>query len=100
MYPITRERLMAAISSNVAEKAVCWWDGRKKRSKRILRRLTHSAVDESADHGETRGPALTSNVYRNPYISSPAIGPVRVRTMSFYLSVRFARRLRWTSVEA
>ena len=70
---------MAAISSNVAEKAVCWCDGRKKRSKRILRRLTHSAVDEFVDDGETGGPALTSNVYGNPYISSP----VRVTKMSF-----------------
>jgi hypothetical protein len=35
---------MAVISSNVAEKAVCWCDGRKKRNRRILRRLTHSAV--------------------------------------------------------
>ena len=44
MYPITRESVMAAISSSVAEKAVCWWDGRKKRSRRILRRLTHLEV--------------------------------------------------------
>src|SRR3981189_1930247 len=44
MYPITRESVMAAISSSVAEKAVCWWDGRKKRRRRILRRLTHLAV--------------------------------------------------------
>jgi hypothetical protein len=44
MYPITRESAMADITSNVAEKAVCWCDGRKKRSRRILRRLTHSTV--------------------------------------------------------
>src|SRR6266853_5289314 len=44
MYPMTRESVMAAISSSVAEKAVCWCDGRKKRSRRILRRLTHLAV--------------------------------------------------------
>src|SRR6266436_6056255 len=44
MYPITRESVMAAISSSVAEKAVCWWDGRKKRKRRILRRLTHLAI--------------------------------------------------------
>src|ERR1700675_2803656 len=44
MYPITRESVMAAISSSVAEKAVCWCDGRKKRRRRILRRVTHLAV--------------------------------------------------------
>src|SRR6202030_1080258 len=44
MYPMTRESVMASISSSVAEKAVCWFDGRKKRSRRILRRLTHPAV--------------------------------------------------------
>src|SRR6266404_2251627 len=44
MYPITRESVMAAISSSVAEKAVCWWDGRKKRRRRIVCRLTHLAV--------------------------------------------------------
>src|SRR5260221_780326 len=44
MYPITRESVIAPISSSVAEKAVCWCDGRKKRNRRILRRLTHLAV--------------------------------------------------------
>src|ERR1039457_5331357 len=43
MYPITRESVMVVISSSVAEKAVCWCDGRKKRSRRIPRRLTHLA---------------------------------------------------------
>src|SRR5712671_7284464 len=45
MYPITRESVMAAISSSVAEKAVCWCEGRKKRRRRIVCRLTHLAVD-------------------------------------------------------
>src|SRR5208282_417183 len=44
MYPITRESVMVVIISSVAEKAVCWCDGRKKRSRRILRRLTHLAA--------------------------------------------------------
>src|SRR5271155_3557155 len=43
MYPITRESVTADISSSVAENAVCWCDGRKKRSRRILRRVTHPA---------------------------------------------------------
>src|SRR2546430_9999518 len=44
MYPITRESVMAAISSSVAENAVCWCDGRKKRRRRIFCRLTHLAA--------------------------------------------------------
>src|SRR6266446_6970020 len=43
MYPITRESVIVVISSSVAENAVCWCDGRKKRNRRILRRLTHLA---------------------------------------------------------
>ncbi len=41
MYPMTRESVMVDISSSVAEKAVCWCDGRKKRRRRISGRLTH-----------------------------------------------------------
>src|SRR6266478_3255176 len=44
MYPITRESVIVVISSSVAENAVCWCDGRKKRNRRILRRLTHLAA--------------------------------------------------------
>src|ERR1700693_3834418 len=58
MYPITRESVMAAISRSVAEKAVCWCDGRKKRSRRILRRLTHLAVGGRVIGGLESGMAL------------------------------------------
>src|ERR1700688_487017 len=58
MYPMTRESVMAAISSSVAEKAVCWCDGRKKRRRRILRRLTHPAVGGRVIGGLESGKAL------------------------------------------
>src|ERR1700679_2415843 len=58
MYPITRESVMAAISSKVAEKAVCWCEGRKKRNRRILRRLTHSAVAGRVIGGVESGRAI------------------------------------------
>src|SRR6266403_83434 len=58
MYPITRESVMAAISSSVAEKAVCWCDGRKKRRRRILRRLTHLAGGGRVIGGLESGKAL------------------------------------------
>src|ERR1700686_4138812 len=57
MYPITRESVMAAISSSVAEKAVCWCDGRKKRRRRILRRLTHLAAGGGVIGGVESGEA-------------------------------------------
>src|SRR5580658_1074434 len=44
MYPMTRESVMAVISSSVAEKAVCWCEGRKKRSRRIVCRIKHPGV--------------------------------------------------------
>src|SRR5258708_6958923 len=60
MYPITRESVMAPISSNVAEKAVCWCDGRKKRNRRILRRLTHLAVGGRVIGGVATGKPISS----------------------------------------
>src|ERR1019366_3659081 len=67
MYPITRERVMVVISSSVAENAVCWCDGRKKRSRRILRRLTHLAgggrVIGGAESGMAIGFSLRTPVF-------------------------------------
>src|SRR5208337_544009 len=58
MYPITRESVMVVINSSVAEKAVCWCDGRKKRSRRISRRLTHLALDGRVIGGLESGMAI------------------------------------------
>src|SRR5258708_30551553 len=58
MYPITRESVMAAISSSVAEKAVCWCDGRKKRRRRIVCRLTHLARGGRVIGGLESGKAI------------------------------------------
>ncbi len=58
MYPTTRESVMAVISNSVAENAVCWCEGRKKRSKRILRRLTHPAVAGRVIGGMESGKAI------------------------------------------
>src|ERR1700674_4680575 len=58
IYPITRDSVMAAISRSVAEKAVCWCDGRKKRRRRILRRLTHLAVGGRVIGGLESGKAI------------------------------------------
>ena len=41
MYPMRRESVMADISSTVAEKALCWCEGRRRRRRRIVCRLTH-----------------------------------------------------------
>src|SRR5712691_10236853 len=60
MYPITRESVMAAISSSVAEKAVCWCDGRKKRRRRIVCRLTHLALGGRVIDEKKKGKALAS----------------------------------------
>src|SRR5271157_4864096 len=58
MYPITRESVMAVISSSVAENAVCWCDGRKKRNRRIVCRLTHLAVGGGVIAGAESGMAI------------------------------------------
>jgi len=58
MYPITRESVMVVINSSVAEKAVCWCDGRKKRNRRILRRLTHLAGGGRVIGGAESGTAI------------------------------------------
>src|SRR5437660_2573967 len=64
MYPITRESVMAAISSSVAEKAVCWCDGRKKRRRRIFCRLTHLAVGGRVIGGLESGKAILAAATR------------------------------------
>src|SRR6202043_2830009 len=64
MYPITRESVMAAISSSVAEKAVCWCDGRKKRRRRIVCRLTHLVVDARVIGGLESRMAISAGAAR------------------------------------
>jgi hypothetical protein len=49
---------MVVISSSVAEKTVCWCDGRKKRSRRILRRVTHLAEGGRVIGGLESGMAI------------------------------------------
>src|SRR5208283_3840827 len=58
MYPIPRESAMVVISSSVAENAVCWCDGRKKRNRRIDCRLTHLAVGGGVIAGAESGMAI------------------------------------------
>jgi len=55
--------VMVVISSSVAEKAVCWCDGRKKRSKRIPRRLTHLTAGGRVIGGAESETAISD--YRN-----------------------------------
>src|ERR1035438_1740792 len=58
-YPITRDSMTAEISSRVAENAVCWCDGRKKRRSFVMggapesqsyRNLRPFPVDHSESH--------------------------------------------------
>src|SRR5208283_2034600 len=62
MYPTTRESVIADISSSVAENAVCWCDGRKKRRRRIVCRLTHLGVGRRVIGGLESGKANSISV--------------------------------------
>src|SRR5580704_3246462 len=46
MYPITRDSMTADISSSVAEKAVCWCEGRKNRRSLVMGRRFRCAGRE------------------------------------------------------
>src|SRR5208337_259676 len=76
MYPITRESVMAVISSSVAENAVCWCDGRKKRSRRIFGRLTHLATDGRVIGGLESAMAIAYHVVLSvPVVQSQKLEP-------------------------
>src|ERR1700730_3044715 len=78
MYPMTRESVMAAISSSVAETAVCWCDGRKKRSRRILRRLTHLAVGGRVIGGGGNGGRESWPREQTGRLGVGGIGPISI----------------------
>ncbi len=49
---MTRESMIALISNNVAEKALCWWDGRSKRNRRAA--VEGGALEKSEELGTMR----------------------------------------------
>src|SRR4029077_10260370 len=51
-YPMTRESMMADISSSVAEKALCWWEGRKRRRMRVVRLVWEVGIPVGILHAE------------------------------------------------
>src|ERR1700722_6188890 len=73
MYQITRESVTAEINSNVAEKAVCWCEGRKKRSRRILRRLTHLTAPRRLIETSESGITISSGNFLNRAAKSAEI---------------------------
>src|SRR5271165_3320574 len=64
--------MMAVISKSVAEKAVCWWDGRKKRSRRIVCRVTHPGVGGRVIGGLESGMAIGKVWGAGPYAGKSA----------------------------
>src|SRR5580698_2586767 len=68
MYPITRDSITADISSSVAEKAVCWCEGRKNRRSLFMGRRYISAGREfpsKPTRGLHSGRGLSSESHRD-----------------------------------
>jgi hypothetical protein len=68
--------VMADISSSVAENAVCWCDGRKKRSRRIGCRVNHSGRAAGVIGGVESGMAIVE--FRPTVAGSMAISEMPV----------------------
>src|SRR5205085_2332032 len=79
---ITRDDITAVISSRVAENAVCWCEGRKKRSSFVI----ETRLDEGQSYRNLKAPVSIESrpgtgglVFRRVHIYSPGRNQIHIR---------------------